>query len=179
MQELADHGFAGFGLEGIAERAGVTRNLLYHYFPRGKLGAFVAAVQHASDQVTAGWSTERAQPIEDRWTANVHRFVAHAAEPSLAWRCLRQARLSPEPEAVAVLRHLHGAVVANMSLNNFGTTEPSPVQSAALHAYIAFAEELLERWRDGGFDFELAVVVLRRTLHGVVDGARAAVIDDL
>ena len=31
----AEQGYAGLSLDEVGERAGVTRNLLYHYFPRG------------------------------------------------------------------------------------------------------------------------------------------------
>ena len=42
MPLVAEHGLSGFSLDELAQRADVTRNLLYHYFPRGRLDVFLA-----------------------------------------------------------------------------------------------------------------------------------------
>ncbi|MFC7555006.1 TetR/AcrR family transcriptional regulator [Pseudoroseomonas wenyumeiae] len=44
MEEFADRGFAGARMAAVASRAGVTKGLLYHYFPGGKTDLFQAVV---------------------------------------------------------------------------------------------------------------------------------------
>jgi len=45
---VADQGFTEFSLEEVAAHADVTRNLLYHYFPRGRPDVAVAVVELAA-----------------------------------------------------------------------------------------------------------------------------------
>ena len=52
MAVIARQGFAEFSLDAVAQRAGVTRNLLYHYFPRGRLDLFLAALDRAGSELT-------------------------------------------------------------------------------------------------------------------------------
>lgn len=179
MQELAAHGYAQLTLEGIALRAGVTRNLLYHYFPRRKEDAFLAALRMAADEINGSWTTDDRIPLEERLATNFGTFVEQATTPSLAWQCLRQARGSSVPEAVAVCDGVYDEVVIAMSLNHFGTATPSPLQASALRAYAVFAEELLERTRTEQLDLDTTAAVLRQSLLGVVKSVHAAVVDYL
>ena len=52
MNVVADQGLAEFSLEDVAARADVTRNLLYHYFPRGRADIALAAVKQAGRELT-------------------------------------------------------------------------------------------------------------------------------
>src|SRR3954454_23016938 len=85
LDVAADRGYAGLALDEVAERAGVTRNLLYHYFPRGKLDVFLAATHVAGRELTDGWVTDADIPLDERLAANFARIVAHAGDPSPAW----------------------------------------------------------------------------------------------
>ena len=58
MPLMARQGPIELSLEAVAERVGVTRNLLYHYFPEGR-GALVAAVVQEAERRT-GRSVDRA-----------------------------------------------------------------------------------------------------------------------
>jgi AcrR family transcriptional regulator len=44
VEEFAERGFAGARMAAVASRAGVTKGLLYHYFPGGKLDLFRSAI---------------------------------------------------------------------------------------------------------------------------------------
>ena len=55
MPVVARDGFFDFSLDEIAERAGVTRNLLYHYFPEGRPDVVLAVVERAGHELVDGW----------------------------------------------------------------------------------------------------------------------------
>jgi len=44
VEEFAERGFAGARMAAVATRASVTKGLLYHYFPGGKLDLFRSAI---------------------------------------------------------------------------------------------------------------------------------------
>ena len=55
MPIVAEQGFARFSLDEVAAAADVTRNLLYHYFPRGRPDLALAVGERAGRELTDGW----------------------------------------------------------------------------------------------------------------------------
>jgi AcrR family transcriptional regulator len=172
MEVAAERGYAGLSLDEVAERAGVTRNLIYHYFPRGRLDVYLAAAHAAGRELTDGWVTDAGIPLEDRLVANFTRFVEHAGTPSAAWLVLRQTESTSEPEIAAAADGYRRRVIASVALNHFGTTDPPPLARAVLRAYMAFAETALDEAREQGLDRDAMLDVLGRTLVAAVDAVR-------
>lgn len=171
---VAERGYPGLTLEEVAERAGVTRNLLYHYFPRGRLDLFLAAVDRAGRQLTDGWLTDESVPLDERLAANFARFLEHALEPSDIWRVHRQGRLLGEPEVTALGERYRDRVIAAISLNHFGTEDPAPLARAALRSYLDFAERALDECRERDLDREDVGRLLAETLLAVAASVRGA-----
>ena len=119
----AEQGYAGLSLDDVAERAGVTRNLLYHYFPRGRLDVFLAALERAGDELTGDFIVDPDQPLAERLAANTDardRACRHArATPGSSWR---HARSAAEPEIQALRDRYRDEIVTGMALNHLGTT---------------------------------------------------------
>src|SRR5579884_2980107 len=140
MPIVADGGLAEFALDDVAAAAGVTRNLLYHYFPRGRADVAVAVVERAGREITGGWVTDEDLSLEQRLAANFARVIDHALRPTMAWRIHRLARASGDPEVAAIHERFGEVVVASISLNHLGTPEPPPLVRVALRGYLAFFE---------------------------------------
>lgn len=170
----AEEGYAGLTLEAVAERADVTRNLLYHYFPRGRIDLFLAAVDRAGATLTEGWLTDEGIPLEQRLATNFARFFEHALEPSDVWLVHRQGRLLAEPEVYALGERYRAVVVGAIALNHFGAEEPGAFAQAALRSFLDFAEKALDECRERGLDREDLYRLLAETLLAVVDSARTA-----
>ena len=174
MPVIAEQGFTEFSLDEVAERADVTRNLLYHYFPRGRPDLAVAVVERAGHELTDGWVTDESIPIEQRQTENNARIVAHALEPTDAWRIYRLVRGT----TAADLREIHDRfvhlLVSNMSLNQLGTLDPPPLARMALRGYLAFTESVLDDMRVGTVPAEQIVLMLNDTLAGAIRAANTA-----
>ena len=173
LEVAAADGYATFSLDAVAERAGVTRNLVYHYFPRGRLDLFLAALQEAGEELTAGWITDPGVPLERRVAANFVQMMEHAAGPSAAWRIHRQARTMPEPEVRALTKRYVDEVVSNIALNNTGEANPPPLVRVAIEGFVSYAELTLESARERDLDHDKVIVLLARTLTATVEAAQA------
>jgi AcrR family transcriptional regulator len=147
MEVLAASGYEGLTFEAVAERADVTRNLLYHYFPGGVPELFRAASELAGHDLTDGWTVDATLPLEERRARNFAAMMRHASEPSAAWSVSRMSAVSADPLVLEVRARFIAVVVEAMSINAFGTPSPAPLQCAGLEAYIAFAESLLDSRR--------------------------------
>ncbi|HEY2161665.1 MAG TPA: TetR/AcrR family transcriptional regulator, partial [Solirubrobacteraceae bacterium] len=121
MPLVAEHGLSGFSLDEVARRADVTRNLLYHYFPRGRPDIVLAVGERAGHELTDGWLTDEEIPLQQRMAANFARFLQHAEAPSDAWVIRRLGRASSEPELHGIIDRFEEVLIEGISLNNFGT----------------------------------------------------------
>jgi len=169
---VAADGYAALTLDSVAERAGVTRNLTYHYFPRGRIDLVLAVADRAGRELTEGWQTDPEVPIERRLAENFARFFEHAFEPSKIWLVHRYGRLLDDPEVAALRDRYREVVISSVALNHFGTTEPGPAAVAALRSYLDFGERALDEWRERGLDREVVYRLLAETLLTVVDAVK-------
>src|SRR3954471_12901730 len=172
-QELiARDGHAGFSLDEVAERADVTRNLLYHYFPRGRLDVFLAAVHRGGEQIAGGWVVDEQIPREERIAANFAHGVEHARGPSAGWVVYRQPRASAEPEVLAAIGGYVDRIVSAVALNQLGTTDPPPLARVALQGCVAFTEVAFDEARAQGLPPESVMPLLSETLAAAMAAAQ-------
>ncbi|MEV0275829.1 TetR family transcriptional regulator [Streptomyces sp. NPDC050610] len=60
-EELAEHGYGGSTVRGVADRAGVNTSLVHYYFG-SREGVLTAALREAARLLTAGWDGAGAAP---------------------------------------------------------------------------------------------------------------------
>ncbi|GIK77479.1 MAG: hypothetical protein BroJett022_11690 [Actinomycetes bacterium] len=171
MPVVAERGYAGFSLDDVAAGADVTRNLLYHYFPRGRADVALAVAEAAGHQLTDEWITDESIPLAERLIANNGRMIEHAMEPSVAWRLYRQARSSTDPELRETMDRFVEGVIAAISLNHLGTERPPPLARAALKGYLAFFGAVLDEARAASTPPERILPILNETLAAAMRSA--------
>jgi AcrR family transcriptional regulator len=172
MPIVARQGFGSFSLDAIAERAGVTRNLLYHYFPRGRRDIVLAAVERAGQQLTHGWVLDDSLPLQGRLTANFERIMDHALAPTHAWRIHRMARAALEPEVTLVAERYVSIVSSSIARSHLRTLDPPPLVRLALRGFVAFTEALLEDARGAAIPRAEVGALLARTLTATIGTAQ-------
>jgi AcrR family transcriptional regulator len=160
----AERGFAKLSLEDVAARADVTRNLLYHYFPRGRQDLAAATVREAGRELSADWVVDDALPLTERLAANFARVVDHALTPTDAWRVHRRARAADLPELSEIAAEYEEKVIASISLNHLGAPDPPPAARLALTGYLAFAEEALDQARTANVPRVQVIQIVRDAL---------------
>jgi AcrR family transcriptional regulator len=171
----AERGFADLSLEDVAARADVTRNLLYHYFPRGRQDLAAATVCEAGRELSADWVIDDALPLTERLAANFARVVDHALTPTDVWRVHRRARAADLPELSEIAAEYEEKVIASISLNHLGTADPPPAARLALTGYLAFAEATLDQARTTNVPRGQVIQIVRdalvATLSATVEAA--------
>ena len=172
MPLIAEQGLAGFSLEEVADRAEVTRNLLYHYFPRGRDDIMVAVGKRAGHDLTDGWVTDESIPLEQRMAMNFVRFFEHSREPSLAWRVYRLARASTDAELHTIIDQYQDVVIQGISQNNFGTSDPPPLARMAIKACLAFGETMLDEARESDVPRDEVLQLVAHTLATTMEAVR-------
>lgn len=178
MPVVAEQGFTEFSLDDVAVRADVTRNLLYHYFPRGRPDVALAVAEAAGHQLTDEWITDGKIPLAERLIANNGRMIEHAMKPSVAWMLYRHARASSDSELRETMDRFVEVVIGAISLNHLGTDRPPPLARAALKGYLAFFGALLDEARATSTPRERILPILNGTLAATMRSAgRSGVVE--
>jgi AcrR family transcriptional regulator len=173
MPLVAEQGLSGFSLEEVADRARVTRNLLYHYFPRGREDITVAVAERAGHELTDGWVTDESIPLAERQAANFGRFFDHSKQPSDAWRVYRLARASTDTDLHAMIDQYQDVIVRGIAQNNLGMTDPPPLARMAIKAALAFSETMLDEARESDVPREQVMQVVAQTIVQTLETIRS------
>lgn len=168
----ARQGLTGLALEDLAVRAGVTRNLLYHYFPRGRRDVVLAVVEEAGRQLTWHPPTEGIQDAPAAGHAILTAMLDHALAPTHAWRIHRMAAGTTDPETRALIARFAGDRVQALSRAYLGTTDLRPIAVTAMRGYLSFAEAALDCGRAIGLSRTSLARLLDDVLLAALDAAR-------
>ncbi|HTT30275.1 MAG TPA: TetR/AcrR family transcriptional regulator [Solirubrobacteraceae bacterium] len=171
MPIVAEQGFGEFSLDEIADRADVTRNLLYHYFPRGRDDVILAVVGRACRELSEDWVVDESLPLSDRLTANFARTMGQALAPSVAWRVYRRARAAGQPEIDEIVAVYTEKVISSISLNHLGRSKPPALVHLALTGFVAFAEAALDEARITKAPRKRVMKLLSDTLSATIQAA--------
>jgi AcrR family transcriptional regulator len=174
LEIAARHGHENLAFEKVANRAGVTRNLVYHYFPGGRQELLEAAVHRAGDRLSSDWVTNPEIPLGERLAANLNRMMDHAAEPTDAWLLYRQGRGTVDPALLEIAGLYREQVISNISLNQLGTSKPPPMVHTALDGFLAYVETVIEAALEHGLPREQVIELVAGTLMAAMNAAAGA-----
>jgi AcrR family transcriptional regulator len=137
--------YEAVSLEDVAERAGVSRALMYHYFPN-KRDFFAAIFQRASDRLLASTEPDGARSLADLLLegidAHIDYFMTHTHE-ALA---VNSGPLSADPVIQAISSEELGAVRRRI-LDAVGLQgHDRQVASTALRGWLAFSRAACTDW---------------------------------
>jgi AcrR family transcriptional regulator len=174
LEIAARNGYENLAFEKVANRAGVTRNLVYHYFPGGRQELLEAAVHRAGELLSSDWVTDPEIPLGERLAANLNRMMDHAAEPTDAWLLYRQGRGTVDPALLEIAAIYREQVIGNISLNQLGTSKPPPVVRIALDGFLAYVETVVEAAIENDLPREQVIELVGGTLMAAMNAAAGA-----
>jgi AcrR family transcriptional regulator len=149
-QVFARAGYESAPMDEIADRAGVSKPMLYTYFG-SKEGLYLAYIERAGGELV-----ERlvgAAPPEDQSTAGLRaritEFLAFVEEHGDGWKVLFRELASTRPfaERVAGLRERIAEAIRRM-IDAAGLEHPPPASDAIAHAIVGAGESLANWWLD-------------------------------
>jgi AcrR family transcriptional regulator len=97
---FARHSYEELSMAAIAKEAGISKALLYHYFP-SKRDYFVATLQQGAEELRRRTATDPGLPPLEQLTGSLEAFLAYIEENPHAYRKLMQSATS-----VAEVHHL-------------------------------------------------------------------------
>jgi AcrR family transcriptional regulator len=166
---FAAHSYDELSMAGIAREAGISKALLYHYFP-SKRDYFVATLQEAASEVARRTEPDPSLPPLEALAASLDAFLGWIEDNSLAYRKLMEGAATV-PEVRALVDDVRDRTSARI-LHGIGAgPEPPPAVRAAVRGWLWFMDGAVLDWLEHG---DLDRRELRDLLLGVLAGSLTA-----
>ncbi|AXK37210.1 TetR/AcrR family transcriptional regulator [Streptomyces armeniacus] len=162
-------------IDDIANAAGISRPLVYHYFP-GKHSLYEAAVRRAADELAARFSEPHSGPLSDRLLRVMGRYFDFVSDHGPGFSALlRGGAAVGSAEANAVIDDVRQAAYEQV-LAHLEIDAPGPRLALVVRSWVGLAETTALTWLDGRRiprgDLELQLV------HGFMALAAVTAADD-
>jgi AcrR family transcriptional regulator len=134
-------------IERVAEMAGVSRGLLYHYFPT-KRAFFAALVERSVQHLMAATAPDPALSPLDQLRHGIDAYLAHCRANSHAARAVHLGAASADPDVLAIIERDHRVQEKRI----LGVLEPwrtpHPLLVIAVRAWLLFLRTAWLEWID-------------------------------
>ena len=167
---FATHSFGELSMARIAREAGISKALLYHYFP-SKQDFFVATLQQGAQEIARRTEPDPSLPPLEALAASLDAFLAWIEENELAYRKLMESAGSV-PEVGALIAEVRDRTSARI-LEGIGAGDPPPpTLRAAARAWLWFMDGAILDWLEHR-DLDRAELsgLLLATLAGALSAA--------
>lgn len=175
---VAASNFEDVSIDQVAAEAGISRSLLFHYFPT-KRDFQVAVAQAGADELLAATEPDESLPLEERLRTSLDAFVSYVEGRGEAFISLVRGASGGDPALQAVFESAHD-VVAQRILDGLGLSadDAAPLVQIALRGWVAFLEESVVVWlAHGGASRAELVGLLEQALVAALGAADPSLAD--
>jgi AcrR family transcriptional regulator len=161
----------------LADEAGISRGLLYHYFS-GKQDFHRAVVRRAADDLIARTAPEESREPTERLAASLHAYVDYVLDNYAAYVSLVKSAAGGDHVLRAIYEDTRTALTGRIfdSLPELGLDDTPAVRLLA-RGWSALVEETVLAWApDQEVPKDDLVALLAAALPGVLQGAGASVV---
>ncbi|MFD8569622.1 TetR/AcrR family transcriptional regulator [Streptomyces sp. NPDC057694] len=135
-------------IDEIAAAAGISRPLVYHYFP-GKLSLYEAALKRAAEDLAERFEEPREGPLGARLLRVMGRFFDFVDEHGPGFSALMRGGPAVGSSATnALIDSVRQAAYVQI-LAHLGVVAPSPRLELVVRSWISLAESTALIWLDG------------------------------
>jgi AcrR family transcriptional regulator len=171
---VSESSFDAVSVDDVAREAGISRGLLFHYFPT-KRDFQVAVAEAAVEEFLAVIEPSADLPAEQQARAGLEAFIDYIATRREAFLSLVRGAGGGDPELRAVVDRAHDEVADGIlaALREMLEVEETLLLRTLVYGYIAFIEETAVRWlTGGGSSRETLLAVLEQLSLQIVETAQ-------
>lgn len=137
-------------LDGVAAAAGVSRPLVYRYFPGGKQQLYEAALRSAADELERCFATPLSGPLTERLGGALHRYLRFVDEHDTGFMALLRGGSVVETSRTNTIVDEVRRSAAEQILLHLEAPEPGARLRLMVRTWIAAVEGASLTWLDEG-----------------------------
>ncbi len=130
----------------LARAAGVSKGLLYHYFPT-KRDFYVATVNEASRQLIELTATSGELPPLERLRVGLDAYLDYVDAHAPAYAALMRGGVGSDPEVARIIDETR-ATLCERLLSELPEVTPTPLIRTAVRGWLGFCEATSLDWID-------------------------------
>jgi AcrR family transcriptional regulator len=134
-------------IDELAAAAGISKGLLYHYFPTKK-DFYVATVRHAAEQLVARTSDDTQGTPLERLRAGLDAYLDYVIEHQQPYTALMRGGVGVDAEVARIVDDTRSALGVRL-LEGTPVDAKDPLVRLALRGWIGFVEAATLDWLDG------------------------------
>ena len=180
---FADRSYEDVHIEELSEVAGVSRGLLYHYFPT-KRAFFAAMVRRESGRMSDLTQPDPSLPILDQLRQGIESYLDYCQDHKMGVKAIFHGAASADPE-------IQGIVEEDIRLQQDRITaavepagQPTELMQIAVRSWLHFMRNACHQWLDATDTTreevrDLCAQVLVSTLLALPEASRPSALADL
>lgn len=133
-------------IDDIAAAAGISKGLLYHYFP-SKRSFYVETVRSGAAQMTELTGAAEASPPGERLERGLDAYIDYVEANASAYATLLRSGVGADTEVAAIVEETRRVLIARI-VRGMGVKAPPPPLRLALRAWLGFVEGASLEWID-------------------------------
>ncbi|MEV5009958.1 helix-turn-helix domain-containing protein [Streptomyces sp. NPDC055692] len=135
-------------LDDVAEAAGVSRPLVYRYFPGGKQQLYEAALRSAADELRHCFDEPQQGPLLPRLARALDRYLAFVDQHDAGFTALLQGGSVVETSRTTAIVDSVRRAAAERILSHLEVTDPGPRLRMTVRMWITAVEAASLIWLD-------------------------------
>jgi AcrR family transcriptional regulator len=143
-QLFATHSYPELSMARIAREAGISKALLYHYFP-SKQDFFVATLQQGAEEIARRTEPDPDLPPFEALAGSLDAFLGWIEENETAYRKLMES-VGSVPEVKALIDEIRDRTSARILEGVTAGSAPSPRLRAVTRAWLWFMDGVILDW---------------------------------
>lgn len=138
------HSYDELSISDIAELAGISKGLLYHYFPT-KREFYVETVREAAAEILRLTEADESLSPHDRMLHSLEAYLGYVEENAAAYVSLMKSGVGVDPDVAELVENVR-RTFADRVTEQLGIKKVSPVQRLALTGWVGLVEAVSIDW---------------------------------
>lgn len=145
---FSDRPYDEVSIDEIAAAAGISKGLLYHYFPT-KHDFYVGAVRCAADELRELIEQDPALPKSEQLRLGLRAYFEYVEHHAAGYVTLMRGGIGTDPDVCAIVDGVRDYVVQLVVAALQVEGDPAPVLRYAIRGWLALLERVSLDWLDG------------------------------
>ena len=144
LELFSERAYDAISIDEIALAAGISKGLLYHYFPT-KRDFYAAAIREASRELLEFTRPDESAPPIERMRRVLDAYLAYVERRGPAYSALLRGGIGSDPEVAAIVQETRDLFLERL-IKNVPAAEIGPQLRVTLRGWIGFVEAASLDW---------------------------------
>jgi AcrR family transcriptional regulator len=174
LELFSSRPYDDISIEEIARTAGMSKGLLYHYFP-SKRDFYVECLRAVKHRFQIDTEPDPELPPVEQLRSSLSGYLDHMQKHHASYKALLRGGIGSDPEVIEIYESSRRLVMDRVLVGN-GAADDHGILRIAVRGWICFCEEAAVQWAEaGGADKEELLAVLVAVLTTAIRESRAVV----